>query len=985
MILPVAIAATFVAEPLEGPLSWVLGQAGIQGRISFAPYNQIFQELLAPRSELARTSAGICILLLRLEDYIRDEPNPEAALQTIGRVASELTDSIETFARQVKGALLVAVLLPGPGLAEPLVTALIEASRLVEARIAQLPGVHVLKECRVNLLADASRYDGTRDRLAHIPYTENYFAALALAIARRIHAIRIPAAKVLALDCDNTLWQGVVGEDGIDGVDISAPFVALQEYAVAQQAKGTLICLVSKNTEADVLQVLAKRRDMRLQSHHIVAHRINWMPKPANLRSLAEELNLGLDSFVFLDDNPVECAQMQAELPEVVTIQVPTAPEIPGLMAHLWNFDKLATTAEDAQRTRMYRENAARRAMESASTDINQFISALNITVDIAGPNEDDWPRLQQLTQRTNQFNFTTHRWTAAELKSALAEGAHILRVRVSDRFGDYGLVGAIIAWPNESELRIDTLLLSCRVLGRGVEHAMVRRLGEIAFKQGLDVVALPFVATERNIPARAFAESIAAEFATKTEGGAVYRIPSAIAIRVEHRPGHDPAEIIDARLADEKKLAGKDLQLNGNLGRSERYSKLATVLVSGRAVLEQMSLQVRRARQIDKVRIAPASPLETELLRLWEEVLAIDGLGVDDDYFELGGTSLLSVKLFAEIERRIGAQLRLTAILEAPTVRSLAQLIGVSGVRDRGGMVCLKSGGHRKLFLVHDGFGETLLYLNLARRLPSSISVYGIEPRRIAGIPLAHASIEEMAEFYVEQMREIQPHGPYMLGGMCAGGVIAYEMAACLTRQNERVELVTILDGATPHAAKRVGRVLQNRLTRMESTLSEAAASSRPRLARLASLAVTIAGKIKNVAAYECSSAIQRQSVRLRFLLLKMIVRRSGKWPSVLRALNVMQIYNSLESSYHPPKLAEVPVLLIRASSGDGIDTPYRDVYRDEDFGWSQYAARLEVVDVSGGHSSMLQEIQVQMVTDVLLKRLKAVPADMPEPMQLS
>jgi FkbH-like protein len=774
-----------------------------------------------------------------------------------------------------------------------------------------------------------------------------------------------------------------VGEDGSDGIKIPEPYAALQDYAVAQQAKGILICLASKNTEADVLEVLAKRSDMRLKAQHIVAHRINWRPKPANLRSLAEELNLGLDSFVFLDDNPVECAQMQAEIPQVVTIQVPTGAEIPRLLAHLWNFDKLATTAEDANRTRMYRENSARRAMESAANDINQFISALNIEVDIAAPSEDEWARVEQLTQRTNQFNFSTRRWTSAELKSSLKAGAQILRVRVSDRFGDYGLVGAIIAWPRESELLVDTLLLSCRVLGRGVEHAMVRRLGEIALEQGLAMVSVPFVATARNIPAHAFAESIAAEFKLRKEGGADYRIPSELASRIQHRPGHDPAEIIEARISDEKKSAGKGSVSNGNMARSERYSRLANVLISGRAVLDQMSLQVRRSRQTDRARITPDSPLETELLRIWEDVLATDGLGVDDDYFELGGTSLLSVKLFAEIERRFGTQLRLTAILEAPTVRSLAQLIAPSAVLDRHGMVCLKTGGDRKFFLVHDGFGETLLYLNLARRLPPSMAVYGIEPRRVPGIPLAHASIEEMAEFYVEQIREIQPHGPYLLGGMCAGGVIAYEMAACLTRKNERVQLVTILDGATPHAAKRVGRILRNRLSRIESTLAQGASTSKSDLARWASVAATLARKLKNTAFYELSSALEKQSVRLRFLLHKMIVRRNGKWPAAVKGLSVMQIYNSLESRYHPPPLTDVPVLLIRASSGEGVDTPYRDIYRDEDFGWSQYAARLEIADVSGGHSSMLQEREVQLLTTLLLRHLNALPVGTAESVQ--
>jgi FkbH-like protein len=464
--------------------------------------------------------------------------------------------------------------------------------------------------------------------------------------------------------------------------------------------KGTLVCLISKNTEADVLDVLTKRDDMRLKAHHIVAHRINWLPKPANLRSLADELNLGLDSFVFLDDNPVECAQMQAELPQVVTIQCPAASDIPRLLSHLWNFDKLFVTAEDAHRTRMYLENSARRATELAATDIEQFIDGLNIRIDIAEPVDEEWIRVEQLTQRTNQFNFTTHRRTLAELKSVLAEGVQILRVRVADRFGDYGIVGAIITTARELELQVDTLLLSCRVLGRGVEHAMVRKLGEIALQRGLTIISLPYVATSRNVPARAFADSVAAQFSVKTAGGAFYQIPSSLAVRIEHKPGHDPAEIIDARLAEERKSAVGVANVSGDDARSERYAKLANVLISGRAVVEEMSVHNRRTRQVDTKREAPTSFVEAELLLLWEDLLATDGLGIDDDYFQSGGTSLLSVKLFAEIERRFGVQLRLTAILEAPTVRSLAKLISTSAVVDRDGLVCLKSGGGTQVVL---------------------------------------------------------------------------------------------------------------------------------------------------------------------------------------------------------------------------------------------------------------------------------------------
>jgi FkbH-like protein len=964
----IVVVATFVAEPLEPPLAWLLEELGLKDAISFAPYNQVFQQLLIPASEIALNTSGVSVVLVRIEDFVRDLAEPTAARKTVERLTQELGDALENFSNRAQGAVILVILPPGPRVQPQLVAALIDAGGSLTQRARGLPGIHLLDDAQIDAVASADRYDGARDELAHIPYTETLFAALALAIARRVHALRVLAAKVLVLDCDNTLWRGVVGEDGVDGLEIPEPYLAVQDFAIAQQAKGVLVCLASKNREADVLEVLERRAEMRLNANHIVAHRVNWQPKSTNIRSLAAELNLGLDAFVFIDDNPVECAQMRAELPHVVTIQLPAEHEIPAFLTRLWMFDKLKGTAEDAGRTRMYKENSARRAIESAASDIGEFLAALDLKIDIAAPSQDEWERVEQLTQRTNQFNFTTRRRTAQELKSSLANGAHVLRVRVSDRFGDYGLVGAIVAQNVGTTLLVDNLMLSCRVLGRGVEHAMLRRLGKLAEELRLPDVSLPYIATPRNVPAVAFADSIAAEFAERIPEGALYRIPAEGAAATAHRPGHDPAEVIEARIADDKRsvnVASADAS-----DRSERYSRFAHVLISGQVVCEKMAARPRRARLLPGEAIPPTSPVESELLQIWEGVLKLEGLGVEDDFFASGGNSLLSVELFAQIARRFNVQLRLTAILDAPTVRSLALLIETSTVRERSGVVCLRRGGPQSLFLVHDGLGETLLYLNLARRLAKTITVYGIEPKRLPGIPLAHATIEHMAAFYVDQIREIQSRGPYLLGGMCAGGVIAYQMAACLMSAGERVQMVTILDGATPQAAKRVGRMARHRLSRLEDAVAEVRGAGAAPLTRAMRIASAIARKARNVISYELYALCERISVRLRFALLKILVKRSASWPPALPELTVMQIYNALESWYIPPLLANVPILLVRASVGQGTDTPYRDLYCDEDFGWGKVAGQLELVDVAGGHSSMLQEEAIESLATAMLER---------------
>ncbi len=966
----IVISATFVAEPLAIPLAFMLAELGIQQDIKFAAYHQVFQELLTPSSDFGQNSNGTNMALIRLEDFVREAPAVDAACQTITQVADELGTALERFVAGLKGHLLLVVLPPSPVVPVAIVAAIEAANAQLLACMAMRDNIQVITHAEIENVDGTQQYDAIRNELAHIPFSDTYFAALALALSRRIHAWFTPAAKVLVLDCDNTLWSGVVGEDGVDGIALSPPYVALQQFAVAQQRKGALLCLASKNTEADVLEVFARRSDMHLQTGDVVAHRINWLPKSTNLRALAQELNLGLDAFVFMDDNPLECAKMRAELPQVVTLQVPPEAKITDWLGRIWAFDKQVTTQEDSRRTQLYRENVARRSLESSAGDIGEFLAALDLQVDIQSPQANEWLRIEQLTQRTNQFNFTTRRRSALELKALLAQGAEVLRVQVSDRFGDYGLVGVLIAQPQGDTLAVDTFLLSCRVLGRGVEHAMLRSLGERAAALGLSTLELKLISSARNEPARAFVDSVACKYAEANNDGARYRLPVAQVQSIQHRPGHDPDAVVQARLADDRKGAENSVMSSDDVSRSQRYTRLASVLVSGDTLLQEISFQRRCTRTLSAPTTPASSPIEIRLKELWEEILSIDGLGVEDDYFALGGTSLQSVKLFSEIERRFDVQLRLTTILTAPTVRTLARLLEPTAAVARSGIVPLRSGLNENLFLVHDGLGETLLYLHLARHLPSHLSVFGIEPRCLPGIPLAHTRMDDMAAYYVQKIQSIQPVGPYRLGGMCAGGVIAYAMAAHLRAQGEQVELVTILDAATPQAPQKSGRTAGRRLSRMRSLLQV----NESQVATWNSAFVCAAAVLKkasNALHYESSALFLRKSVQLRFRLLQTLLLRDLAWPRWLPGLSVGQIYSELAKRYVPPNMSDVPVLLVRASCGSEDDTPYKDIYRDDDFGWCKVASQLTLASVAGGHASMLQESHVESLAAVLLAHL--------------
>ena len=272
--------------------------------------------------------------------------------------------------------------------------------------------------------------------------------------------------------------------------------------------------------------------------------------------------------------------------------------------------------------------------------------------------------------------------------------------------------------------------------------------------------------------------------------------------------------------------------------------------LGDGRSLLQALHDRGARSRTLPGSPTMPASDTERVLLDLWQTVLGVEGIGVEDDYFALGGTSLMAARLFAEISRRFGIKMPLSAILESPTVRALSRRLGQEKTSPGSQLIDLRPGGPRKLFFVHDGKGETLLYLNLARCMPNDLDVIGIGPRRAPGVPVAHTRIEDMAAFYLEQVRKKQPHGPYLFAGMCAGGVIAYEMAAQLVRVGETVDLVALLDANTPQAPKRVGThhqatpgALDARPKRVErraygcGTRNVGGAGGRPKIAKCARL----------------------------------------------------------------------------------------------------------------------------------------------------
>ena len=252
-----------------------------------------------------------------------------------------------------------------------------------------------------------------------------------------------PPYKVIVVDCDNTLWKGVVGEAGIAGIVIAPAWRHLQQFMVELSRKGVLICLCSKNAESDVLDVFEQRQDMILKRDHLVSWRINWQPKSENIRSLAQELNLGLDSFIFLDDNPIECAEVRASCPEVLTLRLPIEGDVVGFLDHVWAFDHVNVTAEDQQRTAMYQQDSRAQPIPETGSDHRGIPGRTEpSSPDFGAAGQSSGTALP--SSRNGQTSLTSPPSVAptVEIQRLSASGLECRVVEVSDRFGDYGLVG---------------------------------------------------------------------------------------------------------------------------------------------------------------------------------------------------------------------------------------------------------------------------------------------------------------------------------------------------------------------------------------------------------------------------------------------------------------------------------------------------------------------------------------------------------------
>lgn len=682
--LTIQISSTFTADPVRDTLEYWLHRLDLSAALRFGQAGQVFQDLLIPNGATA-TNTGINLILLRLADFSPDL----SCTGPISELHRDLTQKVREFASTAMlsssrlGAHHLIICCasaddPDPELQDVFVEVEDELQDLCKKRA----DITIVTSAKLHELYPTSeRADPYSDRVGLLPYTPTYFAAIATMAARQIFNLVVAPKKVIAFDCDHTLWDGVCGEVGPTRVHVDGPAQIMQETLRTKARAGFLLCLSSHNRDEDVLRVFDENSAMRLRRTDITAYRIDWLSKVEQLVSLAQGLKVRLESFVFIDDDPVQCAEVRSALPEVLTLLLPADRAQVGIfLRHIWPLDVRATTEEDSCRADMYRETAERERAASAADTFEAFLATLELEVKVSPLTPEHLERASQLTFRTTQFNLTGRRWSAAELARALESKTHgCWTVEARDRFGSYGVVGFIAGALHDGTFLIETFVLSCRALGKQIEQKILIRLGKYLAEGGIKKLRLQLRRTTRNTPAAIFFEGLSSKNSIVPRDGV-----EELTILVD-----ELSTILQRSTSKQQPKVGGEGYSRGISGsydmslRQEALVEIAESLHDSAAILSA----VRSRRHCSQVStpggyVSPRSRSEEIIVSIWSELLNTSEISVHDDFFTLGGQSILAVQVLSRIHQEIGVEIPMSSFFSGElTVASLAALVDAEQV----------------------------------------------------------------------------------------------------------------------------------------------------------------------------------------------------------------------------------------------------------------------------------------------------------------
>lgn len=524
-IKKIAALSSYSFEFVKDALIVKCFQVGVFPYIYQPGFNQFRQEILNPASQMYAFEPDIILLSVLGEDFCPDlykmpsGANMESDAH-IDSVVSDLLGLLEVVRQNCSAAVIMQNFAPpefpffGVGdvnLSTGQRYRFHSLNRSLLQATDAFKGLYLVDyEGLIYRYGTRNWYDKRMEYYAQAPIEKNMYLNLAHEFSKVIRILYGGAKKCLVMDLDNTLWGGILGEDGSEGIKLGAAypgnaFKKFQEELLELHNRGILLAIASKNNMADVEHAFKNHTDMVLSLDHFVAKQINWQPKSQSILEIASTLNIGLEHMVFIDDNPVECEQVAMALPKVEVIHFPKAAELfNNSLFEEGYFDALSQSQEDKKRTDFYLQRTKAESLRTATTNIEDFYRSLQMEIQFDLISEKNIKRLAQLTQKTNQYNATTYRYNLSEMKNFQQDDAcNVYAASLRDKFGDNGIIALMITRQNGTDWFIDTFLLSCRVIGRTVEEAMLAFLCKKATAIGIKKLRGEIIPTLKNIPIR--------------------------------------------------------------------------------------------------------------------------------------------------------------------------------------------------------------------------------------------------------------------------------------------------------------------------------------------------------------------------------------------------------------------------------------------------------------------------------------------------
>ena len=526
--LKVAILSSFTLNGLSEILHVKSSELGIRYQSYLGGYNQYNQELLDSQSEYYKFSPDVTFLILDIRNFLGENfhfpynisDNERKLL--VNEKINQIENIIKCFEKNLNSKLIITNFnIPSyspNGITETKSDfgfhEMIEELNSSLRNISKTHSSVYVYDFNhfVSKYGEKNIFDYRQFHVGDIQIALNFIPSFAYDLMSYIKPITGTNKKCIVLDLDNTLWGGIIGEDGFDGIELGhssngKAFVDFQKELLSLWNHGIILAINSKNNFDDAMKVINEHPNMILRKKNFASIQINWDDKAQNLKQIAEEINIGLNSIAFFDDDKINRERIKQEFPEVLTIEVPDDPsQFSLILKNLNDFNVLQRTDEDIKRGQMYAQQRERKELEKSISNLDDFLEQLDIKVKMKNSSEFLIPRISQLTLKTNQFNLTTRRYQEEEIRNFTNDHKFIVGcAQVLDKFGDNGITGVYIINKQDKIWSIDTFLLSCRIMGRGVENGILSQILIDAKHNGVEEIRANFIPTQKNKPAENF------------------------------------------------------------------------------------------------------------------------------------------------------------------------------------------------------------------------------------------------------------------------------------------------------------------------------------------------------------------------------------------------------------------------------------------------------------------------------------------------